>query len=151
MVSMSDGVALATDIYRPDGDGTYPTLLMRTPYGRGDSDDISRVVNEAGIVLVVQDIRGRFDSEGEFSLFRNDRADGQTTIAWITEQAWSNGKVATFGGSALGITQYMLAPEAGDALVCQWVEVGTPDLYASTYQNGAYRSEFDGWLVAESG
>lgn len=147
MVSMPDGVTLATDIYRPDGDSTYPTLLMRTPYGREEVGDISRVVNEAGIVFIVQDIRGRFDSGGEFSLFRNDRSDGQITIDWITQQAWSNGRVATFGGSALGITQYLLAPVTGDALVCQWVEVGTPDLHAATYQNGAYRSELmDGWL-----
>jgi len=147
MVLMPDGIGLATDVYRPDQEGAYPTLLMRTPYGREDSGDISEVVNELGIVFVVQDIRGSFDSGGEFSIFRNDRADGHATIDWITQQPWSNGTVATFGGSALGITQYMLAPNASDALVCQWVEVGTSDLQATTYQNGAYRSELiDGWL-----
>jgi uncharacterized protein len=147
MLPMPDAITLATDVYRPDADGAYPTLLMRTPYGRGDSGDIGELVNDMGIVFVVQDIRGRFDSGGEFSIFRDDRADGHTTINWITEQPWSNGKVATFGGSALGITQYMLAPDAGDGLVCQWVEVGTSDLQATTYPNGAYRSElFDGWL-----
>lgn len=144
MVPMPDGVRLATTLVLPDGAGPFPTLLMRTPYGRtADMDDLTA----SGIAVASQDVRGRYDAEGEFTTFRDDRADGQAMLDWITAQPWSNGVIMTFGGSAIGITQYMLAAGATEALKCQWVEVATPDIYSMIYENGVYREALiDGWL-----
>jgi predicted acyl esterase len=152
MVVMPDGVRLATTVYLPqDGDGPWPTLLVRTPYGRIHNDEFVEFgedMAEIGIVLVFQDQRGRYDSEGEDVSFFADKVDGPATIEWIVSQPWSNGRVATEGGSAMGIVQYLMAPGASDALTCQWIEVATPDMYAEgVYQGGVYRSEMvTGWL-----
>lgn len=146
MVAMPDGTRLATQITLPAGDGPFPTLLMRTPYGRdGESDD---EMASLGVAVVIQDARGTSESEGVYTGFRDARADGQATINWILEQAWSNGRIATYGGSALGIAQYMLAPGANEALVCQWVEVGMPNLHKTIYENGVYRAGLiDTWMT----
>jgi putative CocE/NonD family hydrolase len=106
------------------------------------------ILAEDGIVVVVQDVRGRYDSEGRDSGFFADGEDGRATLEWILAQSWSNGRAATLGGSALGITQYLLAPGAPGGLTCQWIEVATPDLYADgIYEGGVYREEMiDGWL-----
>jgi hypothetical protein len=148
LVPVDDGVRLATTIYLPEGEGPWPVLLMRTPYGRDNERGWGRSAPEQGIAVVVQDVRGRFDSEGEDLSFFADRVDGQATLSWIEAQPWSNGRVMTFGGSALGITQYMLAPGAPDALRCQWIQVATPDLYdGAIYQGGVYRESLvTGWL-----
>jgi hypothetical protein len=151
MVKMPDGIHLATTIlFPPEGDGPWPTLLTRTPYGRNEhpefvefGEDLAR----EGIVIIVQDQRGRYDSEGEDNSFFSDKIDGPATIDWITAQSWSNGIVATEGGSALGIMQYLLAPGASEALTCQWIEVATPDLYKDVHMGGVYRHEmFNTWL-----
>lgn len=149
MVAMDDGVRLATTVYYPEGTGPWSVVLMRTPYGRDREQGWRRTLSEHGIVLVVQDTRGRFDSEGEDVAFLSDRRDGHATLRWIAARAWSNGRVMTFGASALGITQYMLAPDAPDVLRCQWIEVATPDLYdGAIYQGGVYREALaSGWLA----
>jgi putative CocE/NonD family hydrolase len=118
MVPMGDGVHLATTVYLPAGEGPWPTVMERTPYGRSQEDGWGPTVAEYGFVFVSQDARGRFDSEGEDMSFFADREDGQTTLAWIAAQPWSDGQVMTLGGSALGITQYAMAPGAPDALRC---------------------------------
>lgn len=152
MVPMPDGNRLATSVYLPqDGEGPWPTVLVRTPYGREvmpEFGEYGEDLAEGGIVAVIQDQRGRYDSEGEDISFFADKMDGHATLDWIVAQPWSNGRVVTEGGSAMGIMQYLLAPGASDALVCQWIEVAAPDLYAdATYQGGVYRQEMiDGWL-----
>ncbi len=150
MVTMPDGVQLATDIYFPQGDAPWPVLLVRTPYGRDEAGNMAEGLTQNGIVAIGQDVRGRGDSGGTFVPFFNDGTDGRATLDWILAQDWHNGVIATFGGSALGITQYMLAPGAPDALRCQWIEVATPDLYRDTvYQGGAFREELVAlWLEA---
>jgi predicted acyl esterase len=108
MVEMRDGVHLATDVYLPDG-GSPPhgAILVRTPYNKNGSG-MGDWANK-GWPSIVQDTRGRFQSEGIDSMFRDDPNDGYDTIEWIAEQNWSNGKVATIGGSATGIVQYLVA------------------------------------------
>ena len=149
MVPMPDGVRLATTICLPQdhGHGPWPALLIRTPYGRDPCAEHSDLL-KIGIVAVTQDARGRFDSEGADVGFFADREDGQATLDWIAAQPWSNGGVATYGGSAMGIVQYLLAPGAPDALRCQWVEMAVPDVYRyAVYQGGAYRYELtELWL-----
>ena len=129
MVPMHDGVRLATDIYLPDSPkGPFPVILMRTPYNKAGGKGFANSAVQKGYVLVAQDMRGRFASEGNDSIvFLNDgwgkRRDGQETIEWIVRQLWCNGSVGTYGGSALGITQTMMAPGARPPSrrnTCKW-------------------------------
>jgi predicted acyl esterase len=158
MVPMSDGVKLATDVYRPTkGKPPYPTILVRTPYGKDVGKGIAGNVCGQGYALVVQDTRGRFASEGRPAIiFGNDglggaHQDGHDTIRWITQQDWSDGKVATWGGSALGIVQNMAAPGAPEALKGQVVIMAFSDYYhQAAYQGGVWRKELlEGWLKSQ--
>ena len=153
---MRDGVRLATDVYLPSlGGGPWPTILVRTPYGKETSLDAGLVVLITDIqkyILAVQDTRGRFDSEGADSLFFHDGwgrvQDGYDTVEWIAVQPWSDGKVGTWGLSALGITQYLLAGAAPPHLSCCYVMTAASNLYEDAlFYGGAYRrSLVDGWL-----
>lgn len=154
-VAMSDGVELATDVYLPEtGKGPFPTILIRTPYNKAGNRGTAGVVSKLGYALVVQDMRGRFESKGHHALiFGNDglggkHQDGHDTIAWIAKQEWSDGKIATYGGSALGIVQNMQAPGAPAALKGQMVSVAFSDYYSqAAYQGGVWRKELlEGWL-----
>ena len=106
MVAMRDGVKLATEAFLPPGDGPFPIVLARSVYGRGKGE-FAGVFNESGMGFVVQDTRGRGDSEGKDMVFADDGwgtlQDGADTIAWLHAQPWCNGKIGTWGGSALGI------------------------------------------------
>jgi predicted acyl esterase len=154
-VAMTDGVKLATDIYLPDkGHPPFPTILLRTPYNKNGNGRTAAAVAPFGYALVVQDMRGRFASEGDHSIiFGNDgiggqHQDGHDTISWIAKQEWSNGQVITYGQSALGIAQNMAAPGAPTALKGQVVGVAFSDYYhQAAYQGGVWRKELlEGWL-----
>ncbi|MBK04482.1 MAG: hypothetical protein CL920_26660 [Deltaproteobacteria bacterium] len=123
-IPMPDGIKLAATIVLPStGKGPWPVLLQRTPY----KYQVNTGLSAYGIVVVHQNTRGRYKSEGNDTLFGDDRVDGAATIGWLRKQSWCNGIVHTTGGSALGVTQLMLAeavPVDG-----QIITVGTPDLY----------------------
>ena len=145
MIPMSDGVKLATDIYMPDGKGPFPAILSRTPYGR-TTDYTAAVAASVGFVGVVQDMRGRFGSEGENLPFIGcgweEPHDGADTVAWILKQEWSSGKVGTTGGSAGGITQNLMAGAVPKGLAAQYIVVAAASLYAdAAYVGGALRKE----------
>ena len=124
MVSMRDGVKLATDVYRPEQKGRWPVLVTRHPYNKdfrfplpGWEDKrlaininlfAERVV-EAGYVIVVQDVRGRYASEGEFIPFLFESHDSVDTITWAAAQSWSNGQVGMFGVSFQALAQWQAA------------------------------------------
>lgn len=114
-VPMRDGTKLATDLYFPEGvTGKLPTILIRTPYNRQaqrlvGSTGAVRMFAGQGYVVAVQDVRGKFDSEGHFTLSANDTGDGSDTLDWIAAQPWSTGKVGTYGCSYLGEDQLELA------------------------------------------
>jgi predicted acyl esterase len=144
MVPMRDGTKLATDV----------VILMRTPYGRAGGHGDAQWLCQRGYVMVSQDIRGRGQSEGHHAIiFHNGgwskRRDGHDTLLWIASQDWCSGKVATMGGSAVGITQNMLAPGAPDVLKGQVVIVAFSNMYSqAAYQGGAWRkSLLEGWLT----
>ena len=109
-VPMRDGVELSADMFVPDAEGKFPTILIRTPY------DNNRFVQSSygphfasrGYVFMVQDVRGRGDSDGVFNPFVNEAEDGFDTHEWIGTQDWSNGKVGSFGGSYQGWTHSFL-------------------------------------------
>ena len=114
MVPMRDGVRLATDIYRPDAPGRFPVLVTRGPYGKDTYADNQEhsiwFFPQRGYVVVSQDCRARFDSEGDYydPLFQ-EAHDGYDTVEWAARQPWSNGRVGATGQSYLGATQYTLA------------------------------------------
>ncbi len=147
LVPMRDGVLLATDVYRPDEPGSYPVVLSRTPYNKEGLAGMGRDGARRGYVVVTQDTRGRFASQGENLPFNLEGPDGQDTLAWITSQPWCNGKVGTVGGSAGAIVQYPLAPGAGDPLVAQYLVVGGANLYEIVYLGGIFRRALiEDWL-----
>ncbi|BDC48645.1 antibiotic hydrolase [Bryobacterales bacterium F-183] len=111
MIPMRDGVRLATDVYLPgDGSGKYPVILNRGPYNKdtGGRNAAAPYVG-AGYAYVVQDVRGRYKSEGKWRPIRDDVQDGPDTTKWIGEQAWSDGKIGTIGSSYNGATQHAMA------------------------------------------
>jgi uncharacterized protein len=141
---MSDGVELVSDHYYPCDSALSPTLLMRQPYGR----DIASTVVYAhpswfarhGYNVVIQDVRGRGDSEGEFYPFRHEARDGKETIAWLRERPESNGRVGMYGFSYQGATQLLAAAEQPEGLQCIAPAMTTCDLYHGWfYHNGALR------------
>jgi putative CocE/NonD family hydrolase len=129
-VKMRDGVELVADVVRPADDAKHPAILERTPYGR---QIVSQLEGEwwakRGYVHIVQDVRGRNDSAGEWSPFGNERKDGYDTIDWIAKQGWSDGKVGMIGGSYVGWVQWAAAVEVHPALKCIVPQVSPPDLF----------------------
>ena len=137
MVELRDGIQLATDVYIPNSNGEpHGTLLVRTPYNKNDMRDLGKTWAKLGWPTVIQDMRGRYESEGIDTVFRNAHTDGPDTLAWIADQSFCNGNIATFGGSALGINQYYMAGANPDYLACQYVQVATPNLYNTGVQQG---------------
>jgi putative CocE/NonD family hydrolase len=109
-VPMRDGVLLSANVFHPGGPGTYPTILMRTPYGKGDDwTPNHQAFVDHGYAVVVQDVRGRYESQGNFQPLTQEPDDGDDTLNWIARQPWSNGKVGMTGGSYLGIVQWKVA------------------------------------------
>ncbi|WP_446744031.1 CocE/NonD family hydrolase [Silvibacterium acidisoli] len=142
--AMRDGAELVSDHYYPAEPGPHPTLLMRQPYGR----DIASTVVYAhpvwfarhGYNVVIQDVRGRGDSEGEFYPFRSERNDGADTIAWLRTRPESNGRFGMYGFSYQGVTQFLAAAEQPEGLVCIAPGMAAVDLYRGWfYHNGALR------------
>lgn len=109
-IPMPDGVVLAASLYKPRGHvGPLPTIYVRLPYGRIDSPGLPMDLAKFGYAVLIQDVRGKFDSQGAFRTWQHATRDGMATLDWITRQPWSNGRVGTFGCSALGELQYALA------------------------------------------
>jgi putative CocE/NonD family hydrolase len=114
-VPVRDGTRLAADVYRPGSGGPAPALLLRTPYGR----ELALVspyleglrLARAGFAVVVQDVRGRGGSGGDFTPFQHDAADGADTIAWIRRQSWCSGRIGLIGPSYSGVSQWLTAAE----------------------------------------
>lgn len=139
-LAMRDGEKLSTNIFLPQAEGAFPVILMRTPYGKGDAKDGEGLFyGREGYVFVSQDTRGNGQSEGKWEPFVNEASDGTDTHKWILEQTWCNGKLGTFGGSYVGYTQWVTAPEAGDYLKCMSTVVPLVDPYEDVaYPGGAY-------------
>jgi hypothetical protein len=109
-VPMRDGVGLAANVFRRAGAGPLPVILVRTPYGKGkDLSANYRSFVERGYVVVVQDVRGRYDSEGVFDPLAQEPRDGEDTLSWIAAQPWANSRIGMIGGSYLGIVQWKVA------------------------------------------
>lgn len=141
-VKMRDGVTLVADVYRPREDGRYPVLLQRTPYDKTDPARGIRLASH-GYLVVLQDVRGRYDSEGEFYPFRNEANDGYDTVEWAAALPQSNGAVGMFGGSYVGATQMLAAMARPPHLVAINPYVTASEYYEGwTYQGGALMEWF---------
>ena len=151
-VPMRDGVVLRADLYRPDAPGRFPTLVCRTPYGKdgllesGGEPTLSRAPR-AGYALVVQDARGRFNSDGDFRPYEQEGKDGYDTIEWAAAQPWSNGRVGTFGLSYPGAVQWLAAMEVPPHLVSIFPAMTFATGRHFFYFGGAFNHDWMRWIL----
>ena len=147
MVTMRDGTRLATDLYRPaqDGEplaGPFPTILCRTPYDKTDRryTEIADFFTPRGYVTVLQDLHGRYRSEGVGQYFHvaneHDGTDGYDTVEWIAAQRWSNHRVGTFGSSFAGLVQTRMAFYRPPHLTAIWPDVCPTNSYHHQAREG---------------
>jgi len=145
-VPMRDGVVLRADVLLPAGEGKFPALLYRTPYGKQFALREYKTFEKSvarGYAVVVQDVRGRYASDGEFVAYQNEGRDGFDTIEWVAKQSWCDGNVGTFGLSYPGAVQWLAAVENPPHLKAM-----APAMTFSTPRNFYYSGGvFDGsWL-----
>ena len=154
-VTMRDGVTLYADIYRPDSDGPFPTILQRTPYDKTNALSATMLdpirAAKAGFAVVIQDTRGRYASDGEFYAFRDDINDGYDTVEWAASQPWSTGKVGMYGASYVGATQWLAAISRPPHLVTIAPTVTASNYHEGwTYQGGAFELGFNmSWTLLQ--
>lgn len=153
MVPMRDGVKLATDVYRPRDEKPLPVLFVRLPYNKDRPTVLAFPLDrflQAGYAIVLQDMRGRYASEGTFTLTENEPSDGVDTIDWITQQPWSDGHVGMFGASYLGIPQWLVAKEQPAALQALAPMHTRHSLYS--HQGGAFElGLWFNWALMQGG
>lgn len=153
MVEMRDGIHLATDIIRParNGmpvDGPFPVLVERTPYGKHNTaarertaseqkpmrrEDVGAYFARRGYVVVIQDCRGRYRSEGHFTKYLSEAQDGFDTLSWITAQPWCNGRIGTYGLSYAAHAQTALATQHPPGLAAMLIDSGG---FSNAYRGG---------------
>ncbi|MFH1719897.1 MAG: CocE/NonD family hydrolase [Planctomycetota bacterium] len=152
-VPMRDGVELSANIFLPKAEGKFPAILVRSPYGKGDEKYGDGLFYAArGYVFVSQDCRGKGASQGQWEPFANENNDGRDTQQWLLKQPWCNGSIGTSGGSYVGFTQWVSAPNAGEHLKAMFPVVPLVDAYGdAVYTDGTLNlSLMMGWgsLVA---
>ncbi|MFZ0001343.1 MAG: CocE/NonD family hydrolase [Trebonia sp.] len=140
---MPDGTYQVADRYIPQVGEPCPTLLVRTPYGRGFPYDFmyGGLFAEQGYCVLLQSTRGTGGSGGTCEPFTDEAADAHATIAWLREQPWFNGSLATIGASYLGFTQWALANDPPPELKAMVVQVSADDFYGFIYPGGAFAME----------
>ncbi|HJW83803.1 MAG TPA: CocE/NonD family hydrolase [Anaerolineae bacterium] len=155
-VPMPDGVTLSTDHYAPRSAGSFPAILIRTPYGL--EDDVPFPLNqmvgfparrfaERGYHVIAQSTRGRFKSEGEFIPFVSEADDGRATLDWIARQPWFNGALGMWGASYLGYVQWAVAAGAPPYLKALFPCITGSDLAPAFYPDGAFGLDtFAHWM-----
>ena len=148
-IELRDGVTTYAKVYRPDAPGRFPTLLSRTPYDKsgpasasGSMDAFRAATN--GYAVVIQDVRGRYSSEGEFYPFFNEIDDGYDSVEWAGSQPWSSGKVGMWGNSYVGATQWLAAISRPPSLAAMIPGVTASDYHEGwTWQGGAFELGFN--------
>ncbi len=145
-LKMRDGITLYADIYRPTSSGKFPVILMRTPYDKSVGWAVSPVfkIVPRGYVVIIQDVRGRYTSEGEWYPFKHEQADGFDTVEWAATLPYSDGKVGMMGGSYVGATQMLAAIAQPPHLAGIAPNVTASNYHENwTYQGGAFEQWFD--------
>ncbi|MFF8784652.1 CocE/NonD family hydrolase [Streptomyces sp. NPDC015125] len=143
VVPAADGSALLTDHYFPLADGDLPTLLVRSPYGRGFpwAPMYGVLFAEQGFHVVLQSCRGTGGSGGGFDLWRHEADDGRATVAWLRRQSWFTGVLGTIGASYLGYVQWALALDPPPELRAMVIQIGLHDLHGYFHPGGAFALE----------
>ena len=153
MVVMRDGVRLATDIYRPARSGSevddkFPVILERTPYNKDGLSIAASHYVPKGYILVAQDVRGRYKSEGHWFPIRDDPNDGFDTAKWIGSQPWCNGSIGTMGSSYDGATQHALAIANAPYIKAMIPRNAMSDIgHYGVRHNGAFELRFFNWVL----
>ena len=155
-VMLRDGVITYADVYRPDAQGKFPTLLQRTPYNKsqplsrtGSMDAVRAAMR--GYAVVIQDVRGRYSSDGEFYTFVNEINDGYDSVEWAASQEWSSGRIGMYGASYVGATQWLAAKSMPPSLAAIAPTVTASDYHEGwTWQGGAFELGFNlSWSVGQ--
>ncbi|SDT09020.1 CocE/NonD family hydrolase [Actinopolymorpha singaporensis] len=149
-VTAADGAALATDVTVADDGRRHPVVLVRTPYGRASARAAHDAIGLArlGFAVVTQDVRGRWDSAGQFTPFRSERDDGARTVAWCANQPWSAGAVAMIGASYNGFTQWLALADRPAGLRVVAPAVAGPRIRSVAYEGGALQlGVFSSWTL----
>jgi len=148
MITVRDGVRLATDIYRPAGAGPFPAILERTPYDKTapsrseitasdpkprSREAVAQYFVDAGYAVAYQDCRGRYRSEGSFTKYLSEAADGYDTLAWLVARKWCNGRIATMGLSYAAHAQMALGCLDPPGLAAQYLDCGG---FSNAYRSG---------------
>jgi putative CocE/NonD family hydrolase len=140
---MPDGAILLADRWFPTrAPADLPTILIRTPYGRRIMGPLGRLYAERGYQVVIQSCRGTFGSEGEFDPMRNEHADGRATLEWVAGQPWFDGRLVTWGGSYLGLTQWAVVEDVPDFVKAMALHVTASDFREGVvYPGGSFALE----------
>lgn len=152
LVPMRDGTRLAADIYRPEDNARHPVLVQRIPYNKSSLSYVGGLIfspieaAERGYVVVVQDTRGRFNSEGHWRPFFDEANDGYDTVEWAAQQPWSNGNVGVYGSSYMGVTALQAAVAAPPHLKAVLAYLTGSNYHEGwTYSGGAFELGFNFW------
>lgn len=148
-IPMRDHVVLRADVYRPPGPGPFPVLVYRTPYGKhvpGPAQETARKAVARGYAVVVQDVRGRYASAGEFLPYQQEGSDGYDTIEWAASQSWSNGSVGTFGLSYPGAVQWLAAVQNPPHLKAMVPAMTFASPMQFWYSNGVWDLSWLSWI-----
>jgi uncharacterized protein len=147
LAGMRDGVKLAGNLYLPAGNGPFPCIVQRTPYGKDAmfaSPAGAKKYTDAGYAYLVQDVRGKGRSEGFYQAFINDAFDGYDTVEWMAKQSWCNGKIGITGASAMGYTTMLAATMNPPHLKAAYAVVTPSTRLTGTYIGGAYKQKDSG-------
>ena len=153
-LTLGDGTMSYVDVFRPDAPGRFPALLQRTPYDKGGPGSRSGPVDAIrgamnGYAVVIQDVRGRHSSGGEFYTFVNEADDGYHSVEWVASQPWCTGKVGMYGNSYVGATQWLAAKTKPPSLAAIVPGVTASDYHEGwAWQGGAFELGFNlSWAV----
>jgi putative CocE/NonD family hydrolase len=153
-IPMRDGVRLYADIYKPPATGKFPVVLIRLPYGKGEyytyMPAYGRFWPKKGYVCLIQDVRGKWASEGDFQALANEIEDGYDTLEWIARQPWCDGNIGMMGESYYGHTQWAAAVSRHPNLKCIAPMDIDVDSYRLNYTGGAFNLQLiGGWMAGQ--
>ena len=150
MIPMRDGIHLAAIEYRPEKPGPYPAIIYRTPYGKNEYDGYAEFPLKAaksGYLVYLVDVRGRYQSEGNFVAYHQERQDGYDLVEWVGHNQNCNGKVGTYGGSYPGFVQWLTIDEAPASLKAAAPEMTPVSSHHFFYYGGAFSATWLDWFI----
>lgn len=146
LIAINDSIILRADIYHPKGLEKAPSVLIRVPLdnniqGKTKSKLFGHLWAKRGYNVIIQGVRGKFDSEGKHIPFENEREDGINTLKWLQDQPWHNGKTGMWGGSYFGYTQFVLYDQKELGLNCLFTHISSTSNYDMFHPNGSFALE----------